>query len=185
MKQIKLQFIHSWKELKDIKTLVVTAMLVAIAVVLSFYTIQVSDYLKFGFSFLANELTALLFGPVVGGTMAGVADIVKYLIHPTGPFFFGFTLNAILGGIIYGIILYRKPLSLKRIFCAKLTVSIVINMLLSTYWLSMLYGNAFMALFPVRAIKQLLMLPLETVLFYIVAKALSKANILSRVAIKF
>lgn len=73
-----------------------------------------TENLKIGFSFIANELTAMLFGPVVGGIMGGVADIIKYLLKPTGPFFFGFTFNAILGAVIYGVMLYKSRSALKE-----------------------------------------------------------------------
>lgn len=34
----------------------------------------------------------------------GALDVLKYIIKPTGPFFFGFTFDAMLSGIIYGSI---------------------------------------------------------------------------------
>ncbi|MGO5051895.1 folate family ECF transporter S component [Lachnospiraceae bacterium LCP25S3_G4] len=183
MSKIKSQFVDSWHELKSTKTLVVTAMLMAVAIVLGFYTLVLSEYLKVGFSFIANELAGMMFGPVVGGIMAGAADIIKFLIKPTGPFFFGFTFDAILAGVIYGMFLYKRPISFKRIFLANLTVCVVVNMLLATYWISMLYGTPFVALFPVRALKQLIMLPVETGMYYIVAKALQKTKILAEVRV--
>lgn len=179
MEKIKLQFVSSWHELKKIKTLVMTALLMAIAVILGFYTIQVSDSLKIGFSFIANELTGMMFGPVVGGIMAAAADILKFLVKPTGPFFFGFTFNALLAGMLYGMFLYKRPLSLKRVFFANATVSVIVNMLLATYWISMLYGIPLMVLFPTRIIKEITMLPIEVLLYYMVAKALQRTKIIS------
>lgn len=61
-------------------------MLLAIAVVLGFYTLQVTDFIKIGFAFIADEMTGMMFGPVVGGLMGAAADIVKYLVRPTGAF---------------------------------------------------------------------------------------------------
>ena len=52
-------------------------MLLAIAVVLGFYTLQVTDFIKIGFAFIADEMTGMMFGPVVGGLMGAAADIVK------------------------------------------------------------------------------------------------------------
>lgn len=184
MQKMKQQFVDSWHELKSMKTIAATAMLISVAVVLGFFSVQVTDFIKIGFAFLANELTAFLFGPAVGGVMAGIADIIKYLIRPTGPFFFGFTFNAILGGVIYGMILYKKPVSLMRIFMAKLTVSVVVNAILNTYWLSILYGSAFIAILPVRLVKEVVMLPIETVLLYMVMKALSRAKIFAALRVK-
>ena len=98
MEKMKALFVDSWHELKHVKTLVMTAMFIAMGVVLGFFfSIQITESLRLGFSFIANEMTALLFGPVVGGLMGGVTDILKYILKPAGPFNFGFTFNAILG----------------------------------------------------------------------------------------
>ena len=88
MLQMKKQFADSFEELKNLRTIVVTALLIAIAVVLGFFSVQLTENLKSDFIY-CHELTAMLFGPVVGGIMGGVADIIKYLLKPTGPFFFG------------------------------------------------------------------------------------------------
>ena len=184
MLQMKKQFADSFEELKNLRTIVVTALLIAIAVVLGFFSVQLTENLKIGFSFIANELTAMLFGPVVGGIMGGVADIIKYLLKPTGPFFFGFTFNAILGAVIYGVMLYKKPISFKRILASKIVVAIVVNVFLNTYWLSMLYGNAFMAILPPRLIKQIIMVPIQSIMLYSVVEVLAKAKVFSAFRVK-
>lgn len=177
MLQIKKQFADSFEELKSLRTIVVTAMFMAIGIVLgAMFTIQIGSFLKIGFSFIANEMTALMFGPVVGGIMGGLTDIIKYIMKPTGPFFFGWTFNAILGAVIYGTILYHRPVSFKRILIAKIIVAVLVNMVLGTYWLQVMYGKAFFAILPGRALKQLIAVPIESLLFYIVAKTLSKTK---------
>lgn len=185
MKNFVELFRSSAREMRNVRTLAVTSMLLALAVMLGFWgTVQLGDFLKVGFSFLANELAALLFGPVVGGIMAGMADILKFLVKPTGAFFPGFTISAVLGGVIYGVLLYKKPLSVPRIVAAKVTVAIVVNTLLNTFWLSILYGQAFAALLPARLLKQLLMVPIETVLFYAVVTVLQKSRILQAAGVR-
>lgn len=179
MKKIKKQFTDSMKELKRIRTLVVIAMLIAVAVVIGFFSVQVTDFLKISFAFIANELTAFLFGPVAGGVMAGCADIIKYLVKPTGPFFFGFTIDAILGGVIYGMMLYKRPFTLKRIAAAKLLVMVIVNIGLNTYWLNVMYGSSFIAILPIRVVKECIMFPIETMLFYTTVKMLEKAKVIS------
>ncbi len=212
MNQMKQKFVDSWNELKHLKTIVVVAMFIAIGVILGFmFTVQITDFLKIGFSFIANEMTALLFGPVVGGIMGGITDILKFfsfianemtallfgpvvggimggitdilkfIVKPTGAYFFGFTLNAILGGVIYGAILYHQPISLKRILVSKIIVAIFVNLLLGTYWLTMLYGKGFIALLPARALKQVCSVPIESIIFFVFAETLSKAKVLSAI----
>lgn len=105
MKQLKQQFVDSWHELRKTKVMAVAAMLIAIGVILGFFSVQLTEFIRIGFSGIPNELASMLFGPVVGGIMGGIGDILKFLIKPTGPYFFGYTLNAMLGPVIYGIFL--------------------------------------------------------------------------------
>ena len=170
-------FTDSLHELKNLKSMVMAAMLLAIAVVLGFFTLQLTEFIKIGFAYIANEFAGMLFGPVVGSLIGALADILKYMVNPTGPFFPGFTISGFCGGLIYGIVLYKKPLSLKRVIVANTLVTIFVNLLLNTYWLTLLYGNAYMALLPARIVKQLVMLPIEVILFYAVAKVLIKSGL--------
>ena len=177
-KKLRDMFRESLSEIRDSHTMAVIAMLLALAVVLAIFgTVQVTDFLKIGFSFLPNEIAAMLFGPSVGGIVAGVADILKYLVKPVGAFFPGFTVSAVAGGILYGLILYKKPLTVWRIVAAKVVVAILVNTCLNTYWLTVMYGNSFVALLPARLLKQLVMVPVEAVLFYLVAKTLARAKV--------
>ena len=63
MSNLTKSFRDSFHELKDVKALATTAMLLAIAVVLGFYTLQVTDFIKIGFAFIADEMTGMMFGP--------------------------------------------------------------------------------------------------------------------------
>ena len=84
-----------------------------------------------------------LYGPVVGGIVAAAGDILNLIIKPTGAYFPGFTLNALLSGMIYGCFLYKRPISVSRTLLARLTV-VVVELLLGTLWLSMMYGKGYM-----------------------------------------
>lgn len=181
MTNLKKQFMDSFQELRDLKALVAAAMLLSIAVVLGFYRVQLTESIRIGFDFIAKESTSMLFGPVVGCMVAGLSDIISYIIKPVGAFFPGLTLSAMLASAIYGAILYKRPVSLWRIIAANSAVTVFVNMLLNTYWMTILYGDAFAVLFPARAVKQIIMLPIEIVLFYTVAKMLSKANLMDMI----
>ena len=176
---MKKMFTDSLLELKNLKSMVMAAMLLAIAVVLGFFTLQLTEFIKIGFAYIANEFAGMMFGPVVGSLIGALADILKYMVNPTGPFFPGFTISGFFGGLIYGVVLYKKPLSIKRVIVANSFVTIFVNLLLNTYWLTLLYGNAYMALLPARIAKQLIMLPIEVILFYAVAKVLVKSGLIA------
>lgn len=178
MKKFATLFKDSYKELKNVRCITLAAMFGAISIVLGTFTIPIGNFLKIGFTFLPNQFVYYLFGPFVGGIFGGLMDVMNFIIKPTGPFFFGFTFSAILTGFIFGVILYQKPLSFKRIFIANFVEMIIVNMLLNTLWLSMLIGNSFFALFPIRALKEVIMLPVESILMYTVIKAVEESGIL-------
>ena len=170
-------FTGSYQELRHIRTITTTAMFGALSVILGYFTIQIGDYIKIGFSTIVNQFVCSLFGPVVGAVFGGTMDIVKFLIKPTGAFFPGFTLVAIVAGLIYGCFYYKRPITLWRVLIAELTVCVVCNMLMSTWFLSMLYGKGFLALLPMRALKNMIMWPINSVLFFTVRKMLENAGV--------
>ena len=177
MKKFVTLFTDSMEELKHVNTVTVMAMFAAIAVVLGYFTLVLGDYLKIGFSTIANQFVYYLFGPVAGAAFGGALDILKYIIRPTGAYFPGFTIGAMVGGVIYGCFLYKRPIRFTRVLAAELTASVICNMLLGTLWLSMLYGKAFMVLLPMRAFKNLIMWPVNSMLFYTIGKTLEASGV--------
>ena len=160
-------FLSSAKELKKVQALSVCAMFAALSLILNqVASITIGPYIKIGFSGIPNQLADYLFGPVTGGLFAGILDVVKYFMKPDGPFFFGFTFNAMLSGLIYGTLLYRRPVSIKRIVIAEFLVKLVINCGLNTLWISMLYGKGFIALLGPRVIKNVIMLPIDSFILF-------------------
>lgn len=177
MKKLAILFTGSYRELRSTRTITTAAMLGAVSVVLGYFSVQLGDFIRISFSSLANQIVYYLFGPMVGGVFGGVLDVLKYLMKPTGGFFPGFTLGAALAGVIYGFFFYRKPISIGRVLVAELVVSVICNMLLGTLWLSMLYGKAFMVLLPVRVVKNLVMWPINSALFFVVVKTMEGAGV--------
>lgn len=150
---------------------------VAVSVVLGYFTIEAGPYLKIGFGGVVNQFVYYLFGPVAGAVYGGVLDLVKYVVKPTGAFFPGFTLNAMLGGVLYGTILYRKPLTFRRALWADLVVALICNIFLNTLWLSMMSGKAMMVLLPMRVLKNLIKWPVDAALFYLIAKRMESLGL--------
>ena len=148
-------------------------MLGAVAIVLGSLSIELGSTLRIGFSGIPNEIVHMLFGPVVGSVFAGTMDILKYLIKPTGAFFPGFTLIAMLAGLIY----YKKELNFWRVLAAHITVALICNVLLNTWCLSILYGKAFAVLLPARLVKNAIMCPIDAFIFYHIAKVLDVTGV--------
>lgn len=177
MRKLATLFSDSYHEFKNVRTITTSAMFAAISVVLGYFTIVIGDYIKIGFSTIANQFVYYLFGPVVGGLFGGALDVLKYIVKPTGAFFPGWTLSAIVAGVLYGIFLYKKPINFWRILLAELVVSMVCNVILGTLWLHMMYGQGVYFLLSLRIPKNLIMWPINSMLFYTIAKALESTGI--------
>ena len=163
-------FIRSLHELKSTRCLALTALLIAINIALDLLglTIKLPPNLRIGFGFLCNAAVGMLFGPVVG-MMAGVCtDVLGYFAGnlTMGAYFPGYTLTAITAGLFWGLWLYPRKLTVWRALGAKACINLFCNIGLNTLWLTMTGGKAMGALLALRVPKNLLMLPIETVLLY-------------------
>ncbi len=178
MKKLLALISESYHEFKNVSTITCCAMFGAMSIVLSqVASIRVTQNLKIGFGALPNELVDYLFGPVVGAFFGGAMDILKFVLKPDGAYIPAFTFSAMLAAFIYGVFLYKKPISLPRMLIAKLIVAVVCNIILGTYILATINGKGFIALLPARVIKNLVQWPVDSFIFYTVAKTLEKANV--------
>lgn len=174
-------FRSSAKELRTTRCLTLTALLIACNVSLDLLglSIKISPELRIGFGYLFNASIGMLFGPVVGMAAGAATDILGYFAGngSMGSYFPGYTLTAILGGLIYGLWLYRpgegiRGESLKRrvlrIVGAKVSINLFCNIILNTLWLTIMSGKALSLLLPLRVAKNLILLAPECVLLYFV-----------------
>lgn len=167
MKKMKELYLSSMRELASPKNLALCGVMGALSMVLGIVaSIQIGPYIKIGFSGLPNRIAECLFGPVIGCIFGGTMDILKFIAKPDGPFFFGFTFDAMLAGVLYGSILYKKPVTIPRVFVAELAAKVIVNCGFNTLWISVLYGKGFLAILPMRLLKNAIMLPIDTIITF-------------------
>lgn len=175
MNKLKKLYVDSIAEFKVTKNLTICGMMAALAIVLNYVaTINITQNLRIGFSGLPNRIVEFLFGPIIGCFFGGAMDILKFITKPSGMYFPGFTFNVMLAGIIYGTIFYRKSINIIRIFIAEAIVKIFINICLNTLWLYVLYGDGVIADIPGRIIKNLISIPVDTILVFIMLTFVNK-----------
>lgn len=122
------------------------------------------DTIRISFGFVPVAFSSMLFGPVIGGIGAVLGDIIGMIIAPKGPYFPGLTLSALLTGVIYGLFLFKKPKTTLRITLAVICITLFIDIVLNTYWLTFILGKGYLVMLPERIIKSLLMLPVQIIL---------------------
>ena len=153
--------------MKKTRVLVFLSLLVAMDIVLTHMVPVIQlDTIRVSFGFVPHSFTSMLFGPWIGGVGGVLGDVLGMIIAPKGPYFPGFTLSALLSGIIYGLFLYRKPKTLLRITFAVICITLFVDIGLNTYWLTILYGNGYFAILPARVIKSAIMIPVQVSVIY-------------------
>lgn len=146
--------------------LAVTAIMIALEIVLSrFLSIQLYN-IKIGFAFIPIMLVSYLFGPIYGLIAASISDVIGAVLFPFGAYFPGFTFSAALVGLVYGLFLYKKC-TVPRIIAAVLIRRVVIGQLIDTLWISMLYGTPYKELFITRLAQTALMVVVEFVVAFV------------------
>lgn len=136
-------------------------LLIALQVLLSHFLSINTPVVRIGFGFLPLAIIGMIYGPISAGVCAIISDILGWALFPTGAYFPGFTLTAFLTAFSYGTFLYKKDKSLKRILIPVLIVCILLNLILDTFWLTLLLGKGYMALLPTRVLKSIIMIPVQ------------------------
>ena len=174
-------FRRSLDELKSPRALVVTAMLIALNLAMDLLglRIYITPELRVSVGFVCNASAGMLYGPVVGMMTGFCTDLLGFLLSPnnTAGYFPGYTITAVVGGLLYGLWLYKGRPSVLRCIGAKLSVNLVCNIVLNTYCLSLLMGKGFWAILPDRIVKNLIMWPIDSLIFYYVARVLESAGL--------
>lgn len=159
-------------DFRKLKNLVFCALMVAACVVLSYIpSIQVTEGVRVTWGFLARSLCGLVCGPVSALVFGFVEDTVSFLMNPQGVYFPGYALTTMLGTMTYALFLYRTRVTVARVFLAKLCTNIQ-NVLLGALWSAILYGKAYFVIAGTSAVKNLIMLPVQTVMLVVLFAAL-------------
>ena len=175
---------------KTIFTLTSLSVLTALEVVLSrFLSFSVWNQ-KIGFAFAATAMAGMLFGPLGGAIVGGLADFVGALLFPIGAYFPGFTLTNALVGALFGLFFCTLPkIRLKKqdvrlkdllekkvpllgawsLMCAVVELA-VCTLVLNTVWISVLYKTPIRELFATRIIQCAIMLPIQAVILPLLFK---------------
>ena len=155
-------------ELRNVRVLAFSGLVCAMAIVLESFPVYIlGPSLKIYFSFVVVSLGCAYYGPVVGMIAGGIIDSVGFLLAGYGePYFPGYLVTAVLSGLIYGVLLYKRRPTLLRIIVVRLIINYGSNVLLGSVWKSMLYGKGYIYYAASGFIKNTTMLPIEVFLMW-------------------
>ena len=93
---------------------------------------------RISLGFIPVCLAAMLFGPLGGGIIAGVADLLRAIIFPQGDINLLFTLTAAFRGVVYGLFLHKKITPFRALLASAINY-VLINILLMSVIIKLCY----------------------------------------------
>lgn len=125
--------LNSKSQSKEVQKLVQTGLLLSIALVLRSlsYTIYLggAPAIRVGLAGCFTRLAGVLFGPLYGGIVSGLSDILGYLIKPEGAYIPWLTLTAIGGGVLAAL-LWKFVQNIPRNQLQRLSLFVFISLLI-------------------------------------------------------
>ena len=155
-------------EVKKLRTLAVSAIFLALSSAVASVFIPLPNNLRVYFTYGPKALCAAVIGPVSGLLFGLTGDLLGFVLHPTGGFFPGYTLTSMMGMFLYGLGLYRKKITVRRLALTKLLVNLVCNAGLNVLWSAILYQKAWIVYFTASLTKNLALWPVETAVLVLV-----------------
>ena len=159
-----------WKEaageVKKPRILAVTALFIGLDIIIGMFYIPMpfGDNLRVYFGYFTNSMCCMVCGPVMALIFGFVRDILGFLANPSGGFFFGYTLSAMLGSLVYALFFYRARITVVRILCCKLIINVCVNILLGSLWSAILFSKGYYFYMVSSTVKNLMLLPVEVIL---------------------
>ncbi len=162
---------------KNSKTIATAGMLIALATVFS-CQFPIDKNFQPSFMFLFIAVSGYLLGPATTMIVAVAADFLGLLLYQSGAYFPGFSLSALLEGLIFALFFYKaNGKFFLRSLLAVLIATVFVYMLLNPLWLSFMYGKGFLAFFFLRLPSEIITFPFRVIILFITLKSLQRTGI--------
>ena len=74
------------RQVRSPRVLATCALMMAVNIILGYFSIRLSAYLRIGFGFVTQPIVAMLFGPLTACMTAILQDTVSMILNPTGAY---------------------------------------------------------------------------------------------------
>ena len=178
----KEMWLKSASNLKSTKYLAIMAVFIALRVVVNSMFIPVAENLRISVSFIVSAVEGAIIGPAAGLVSGLISDLLGVMLFPTGPFFIGYTITAMLAAMIWGLFLYDQKITVLKLAGAKFVINYFVNVLLGSLWSSMLYSKGYIFYATNSLIKNSVLLPIEILIlvavFSVMIPILKRRNLI-------
>ncbi len=155
----------------SVKKLAYTALFAALAVAANGFSVYlpvmgVGASSALSFNYIVCAFAGIFLGPVAGGIVGGVGDVVGWFIQPAGPFNIFITLGSVMLGVIPGLVFKLKLNPYIKIAISYALVFVVCTAGLNSFgiWFYYVRGKGFFAFLAGRLAVQSIMLAVNAAL---------------------
>ena len=175
-KQYWLDSLSNFKKVKSIALMsILMAACVTVGGLCSIFPIKLFDR-TMSLIFIFWPIFAILFGPVPTTIIAGIVDLLMFVLFPTGyPMYIGYTFTQMLIGLVNGLLFYKTKISILKIFISQFIINFGIHVGIESLFMAdiMKYGfEAYKTYVIGGIIKNGLFLPIEIISIFIILGAL-------------
>lgn len=166
------------------RIIAISGFLIALNIVLS-RIITIPGIINFGgFPIIFG---GVVFGPIVGGIIGAVGDVVSFIVRPTGPFMPHFVLTSALTGIVPGLIMKLLKADLPKFPLWKIFVSILIGQVLTSvlmvpYFLNRLFSMPLIVQMSKALVKQAVNIPMYSIIIKGLVESIARAGVFKEAA---
>lgn len=164
---------------KTIKKTAVLGLLTAVTVLLAmFCTFRIGSTIKIPLKFMSVFITAYIYGPLCGGIVAALGDVINVFFSPVGQFNPFITGVEFLYGIIMGFFFFdyngtKKAYTLRAVVCS--LVLCTADLFITSFILyKMNYFNSYILAVKIRLIASAVKFVINIIYFTAVRKYLNK-----------
>lgn len=136
--------------------------------------------LRIGFGAVPVIFAGIFMGPVAGGLVGAVGDIVGFIVAPLGGAYVPhFTLTAALRGIIPGLIILlagrgRREIGIFPLFLAISAVFVVVNILIWPYFMEIVFGPLRAVTVPPKIAEAVVAIPIYTIILFTLGRSMKR-----------
>lgn len=150
------------------KKLVYISILTTLAIILTrVFSIRIPfmgvEGIRIGFGALPIIFAGVALGPVAGGLVGAISDLLGFFINPMGAYMPHFTLTSMLTGLLPGVMicyLFRGKINFKTLIVTVGITQIITAIIMVPYFMNSLFGIPFTVSLPPRIISQAFSIPL-------------------------
>lgn len=161
------------------KQTILSSLLLAIFIILDRLLTINTQFVVLNLSLIPIMVAGMILGWKYAMLVGALGDLIGAIFWPFGAYFPGFTISVGLSGLIFGLFLYETPNKEKKYFkikavCSTLIVTMIINLLLNSLWLNIMYGKAYTYYLGIRVLAQLVTLPIYIGTIIVLERTLKK-----------